>query len=329
MYRGQMRVVVGHVARLAAIAAGLWAACACTSSVEAGQPPGDPPRLGGARGADTDGSADPSEAGSARDGHQTPDSGALAEPPPADCVPEVSDYRQRGPFSLDAHQIGDVHLWVPRMATDCRAPVIHLSNGTAGNCAIYAPILEHLASYGFLAACYDAPNTGSGAECMAALDTAFQAFPDRADDRIGSTGHSQGGGGALLCVQQAEQAWGETKRYAGHAIEPAHGFPGHDYLPAYAQIRSPIFMFNGSLDMFVSADVVGNGFYALPEGVEAYWYEAQGAMHFPVPLEWAKESALAWFRWRLLGDAGACRYFMAMPTSSQWSEQAVRTESDC
>jgi hypothetical protein len=134
-----------------------------------------------------------------------------------------------------------------------------------------------------------------------------------------------------MCVYRTEQAHGSAIQIVGHAMEPAHGYGDapSNYASLYAQIRSPIFMFNGSADGLVSATWVGQGFTALSDTVEAYWYEAMGAAHIPVPTRWTEESTVAWFRWKLLGDQQACQYFKNMPNSSDWNLRDSQAETNC
>ncbi|MDH5671881.1 MAG: hypothetical protein OEZ06_07000 [Myxococcales bacterium] len=253
------------------------------------------------------------------------------EPAGDHCLAGITGYTEDGPFSFEAVTSGSVKMRVPVVPAGCKVPVVHLANGTGASCSSYLAVLEHLASHGFLAACYEDRNTGQGTQCITAIETARSEYPDLADDKIGSTGHSQGGGAAVVCIYRAEAQWGDSMIYAGHAMEPAHGYGDApaDYASLYAQIESPIFMFNGSSDTLVSARWVGEGFDALSSSVEAYWYQAQGADHIPIPTRWTEESTVAWFRWKLLGDTQACQYFKDMPNSSDWTLQDSQNETDC
>jgi hypothetical protein len=40
-----------------------------------------------------------------------------------------------------------------------------------------------------------------------------------------------------------------------------------------------------------------------------------------VPTRWAEESAVVWFRWKLLGDEAAGAYFKNMPNTDDWDLQ--------
>jgi len=81
-------------------------------------------------------------------------------------------------------------------------------------------------------------------------------YPDLADNKLGSTGHSQGGQAAFTVLQLAEAKWGDKMIYAGLAMEPASGFgaqpTGGTWQEVYAKIKSPMFMFSGTMDVLVS-----------------------------------------------------------------------------
>ncbi len=249
------------------------------------------------------------------------------------CLPEVQNFTAKGPYSVRRGDIGRVDIYVPQnLPEGCKVPVIHLANGTGASCYMYGDILEHYASHGFLAACYEDSNTGQGTQAITAIETVIQGYSDIADTKYGFTGHSQGGGGAIMGVYRAETKWGASRTYTGFAIEPAHGYGDSPYNweNYYAQISSPISMFNGSSDGLVSATWVRSGYNALPNNLEKAWYEAVGASHMtPMPLSYASEMGLAWFRWQLLGDSNACAYFKNMPSSYNWRLQDVDNLSTC
>jgi hypothetical protein len=200
--------------------------------------------------------------------------------------------------------------------------VVHFSNGTGAQCASYTAVLEHLASHGFLTTCYESTNTGDGTQCVSAIETALTEYPKLADTKIGSAGHEIGGSGAILCVQRAEQKWGPAMIYAGYAAGPVSGSGAvANYKELFAMVESPVFMFNGSADMLLPVSWVRESYGPLQS--EKWWYEAEGAMSIPVPARWMQESAVVWFRWKLLGDAIAGDYFKNMPNGMDWHLQQM------
>lgn len=252
------------------------------------------------------------------------------------CLPQVQNYRGDGPFgyTTDGLSVGfdDVNVWIPTgLPSGCRVPIVHIANGTGATCSTYGSLARHFASHGFVTACYEDTNTGQGTQAIDAIEAVIDEYGDIVDTKYGFTGHSQGGGGAILGVYRAEQQWGSAREYAGLGIEPAHGFGDSpsNWSSLYGQIYSPIAMFNGSSDSLVSASWVGLGYDALDADLEKAWYEAVGAGHIPPPNTDAGEMGVAWFRWQLLGDSDACQYFKDMPSSSDWRHQETDNLSDC
>ena len=243
------------------------------------------------------------------------------------------DYQMAGPFKFEAKDMGSVKILVPMVPAGCKVPVLHLANGTGASCTNYLEIREHLASWGFLTTCYDNANTGAGTQGIEALDTAIKAFPDLADKKIGSTGHSQGGQASFIVLQFAEEKWGADYTYAGLAMEPASGFgtqpAGGSWQSIYAKIKSPMFAFSGTADMLVPQAWVSQGYTALDDGIEAYHWSAVGATHIPVPDAATIEVSVPWFRWKLLGDKKACEYFKMMPDTDRWNSVAEQNVAPC
>lgn len=243
------------------------------------------------------------------------------------CLADITSFSGTGPFRVSRDSSGTVKMWVPDVPSGCTVPIVHFANGTGASCNSYADEIQHMATYGFLAICYDNPNTGQGTQAIQAVEAAVSKYPNLADaTKLGFTGHSQGGGGAIMGVYRAEQKWGTARTYAGHAIEPASGFGDspRNWANLYAQIKSPIFMFNGTADILVAASWVRQAYNALSDSIEKAWYTAVGATHIPVPTRWVNESTIPWFRWKLLGDSNACQAFKSLPNSSNWNQQQAR-----
>lgn len=253
--------------------------------------------------------------------------------PGTDCLATGADFGPRGPFGFDTVIDGSIHYWVPRVPAGCRVPVVHFANGTFAFCGVYGQILESLASHGFLTACFESTQTGAGDQGITAIEAAMAKYPDLVDDKIGSLGHSQGGQSSVVVVELAEATWGPNYTYAGLAMQPASGFGAQPaqgpWQAVYGRVRSPIFMFSGTADLLVNASWVQEAFVALDDGIEAYNWSAEGSTHIPTPNAETIEVAIPWFRWKLLGDAAACRAFKDLRGARRWSVVAEQNETAC
>lgn len=249
------------------------------------------------------------------------------------CLEDITDLSPgAGPFSvsrdtltvMDGLTYASIKMWVPNVPGGCKVPIVHLANGTGATCSGYAPVLENLAEFGFIAACYEDTNTGQGDQAIVAVEAALSEYADIADpDKIGFTGHSQGGGATFMAVYRAEEKWGTSKTFSGLAMQPASGYGDSpaDWQSYYAQIESPMSMFNGTYDTLVYASWVEMAYDALPDDNFKVWYTATGldSTHIPVPNDPTQEMSIPWFRWTLLGDSNACEEFKNLPNQLDWS----------
>jgi len=294
--------------------------------------------------------ADDGSAGASGDALTTSDIFPVAaQESGGNCLDGITNYESAGPFKYDTKTSGAVKIWAPKVPSGCKVPIVHLANGTTANCANYQGALERLASHGFLTVCYENTNTGAGAYGITAFETAMKLYPDIADgDKLGSTGHSQGGQAALVTLQLAEAKWGSDKTYAGLAMEPASGFgtqpTGQTWQQSYAKIKSPVFMFSGDSatgfansslagmskgDGLVAITWVDQGYNALNKSVEAYHWTSIGATHIPTPVGPEQQISIPWFRWKLLGDKAACEFFKKMPSGGKWKVQKEQNAKGC
>jgi hypothetical protein len=264
-----------------------------------------------------------------------PAQGGLLDPqltiPEDHCLADITDYGAAGPFAHEMVVLEQVKIWVPRAPVGCRLPVLHFASDRGVACSSYVGVVERLASHGFVVACYESPLHGSGEHCMVALETVLEAYPEIVDRRLGAMGHGPGALEAFLCAQLAEQRWGSSMLIAAHGAEPEStvGASVGDWESRLAQVASPSFMFSGSEDWIVAPAFSLRTFEAFGGDTEVVWYEGQGASHAPPPERFIHESALPWFRWKLLGDRRACRHFKALPDTGDWTLQQSRNDSDC
>lgn len=251
------------------------------------------------------------------------------------CLDNITDFDSDGPFRYTKKSSGLVNMYIPNVPAGCKVPMVHHANGTGGSCMIYASILTRLASHGFIALCYESTNTGSGEQGITAFETALREYPNLADLKFGSTGHSQGGQSSFIVLQNAEDKWGNQGVYAGLAQEPASGFgvqpPLTTWQAEYRKIKSPMFMFSGlGTDGLVAQTWVQSAFDALSASTEAYFWAKTGATHIPTPNGETQEISVPWFRWKLLGDKKACEYFRKIPNNNPlWIVVEEQNQRQC
>lgn len=195
-------------------------------------------------------------------------------------------------------------LFRPKDLGGVRHPVIVWGNGTFAIPLVYAGLLRHWASQGFIVAAANTPMSGSGGEMRAGIDllAARDADPKspyhgRVDlRRIAATGHSQGGAGAV-------NAAADPRVTTVVPIEPA----GADV----RVLRTPALFLAGQGDHIVPpADV--RAMYEAAGHVPAVYGELRGAGHL-TPLGDGgafRDVATAWMRALLMDDAQArARFF--------------------
>lgn len=226
--------------------------------------------------------------------------GLFAFPQPAQA--ESVGWDQPGPFAVVSEALDSAHtVFRPADLGTGTHPVIVWGNGTGATPAVYAPLLRHLASYGFVVAAANTAWSGSGAEMLDGARTlvAENARPGspyhgRIDTaHIGATGHSQGGGGAIA-------AGADPLVTTTVPIEP--GPQG-----SVAALHGPVFFLGGRLDTIVPPALLVIPRYQAASQVPAVYGELGGATHFtPVGDGGGFRGAItAWFRFWLSGDERA------------------------
>ena len=119
--------------------------------------------------------------------------------------PVEQKYHASGPYAVTYHAIDGSHAFIPDVAQEQTFPLVVMVNGTGLKALDYAPVFEHLASWGFIVIGNDDPSAWDGHSALKSLDVALHHNDDersplfhRIDlQRIGVAGHSQGAIGAI------------------------------------------------------------------------------------------------------------------------------------
>lgn len=187
-----------------------------------------------------------------------------------------------------------------------RHPVILWGNGTSGPTFVYAAAFAYWASYGFIVAAGNSVNgQGSGAEMLSCLDyvtkqstTAGSAYQGKVCDRVGASGHSQGGGGALMPGQDAR-----ITTTAPLMPYIAQGFGGFDTASIMNQ-KGPMLLLSGTADTIAPPATNQQPVFD-KTNVPVFWANLVGGDHVAVSLNGLttyREAMLAWYRLQLMGD---------------------------
>ena len=228
---------------------------------------------------------------------------AMGEAFAADCPPAPTNWSTAGPYSVTVEAGGAEHtIYRPAELGGCGPhPVIIWGNGTFASPRVYDGLLRHLASHGFVVAAAKTAFSGSGREMLAGLDylakrgsTAGDVYAGTVDlTRVGATGHSQGGGGAI--------ATGADPRVDTTVpVEP--GPQG-----VISALHGPVFFLAGEKDNIVDPDVLVYPRYQKTNHVPAVYGELAGANHFTATgnMGGFRAPITAWFRAHLMGDEKA------------------------
>lgn len=240
---------------------------------------------------------------------------------PKPALADPVHWDQPGPHPVVSEALDGTHtVFRPADLGGDRHPVIVWGNGTGATPAIYAPLLRHLASYGFVVAAADTPSSGSGAEMLAGARTlvAENARPGsryfgRIDTaHIGATGHSQGGGGAIA-------AGADPLITTTVPLEPGP-------LGSVPALHGPVFFLGGQLDVIVVPGLLVIPRYYAASHVPAVYGELAGATHFTAVGDAGgfRGAITAWFRYWLAGDTRAKGVFFGpgctLCTDPAWSK---------
>ncbi len=219
---------------------------------------------------------------------------------PAATATTADQWSEPGPFAVTVEALDSAHT-VYRPSRLERHPVILWGNGTGADPRIYDGLLRHLASHGFVVAAADTPNAGSGQEMLDGATTLIaensrpgSRYEGKIDTaRIGATGHSQGGGGAIA-------AGADPRVTTTIPIEP--GPQGRT-----SALKGPSFFLGGQFDTIVIPALLVIPRYRATEQVPAIYGELGNATHFtPVGDGGGFRGAItAWFRFWLSGDERA------------------------
>ncbi|MEN0060545.1 MAG: alpha/beta hydrolase [Myxococcota bacterium] len=226
--------------------------------------------------------------------------------------PSVEAFDVEGPYDTVIDDINDctVHRPAELGTAGLAHPIVLWGNGTTATPAVYAELLAHLASHGFVVAAANTSNAGSGAEMLDCLDELTVRQGETGDayfewldlTSVGASGHSQGGAGALMVgAEPGVRTSAPLQPY----IDPIP-FGGRFEREALANQTGPLALFSGGSDQIASPDEQQQPVFD-EANIYTVWATLLSASHFePIGDAGRYRGPLtAWFRSELMDDVDA------------------------
>lgn len=225
-------------------------------------------------------------------------------------------YAANGPYGAVTTSVTNFSIYHPRnMKGD--HPIITWGNGTGTPTMAYAPFLRHLATWGFVVIASNSVMTANGTQMIQGIDYLLEENKNSGSkfygmldtDKIGTTGHSQGGGGAINAAT-------DPRVTCTAPISPAPG--------QIRKVTCPTFMVTGTMDAL--ATIVRSMSWG-PATAPTILGVLEGANH--VTFSWnlgldTRGYVTAWFMAYLQDDPLAEKAFVEggeLFTDDKWSIQ--------
>lgn len=237
----------------------------------------------------------------------------------------ATNYAASGSYSVARETEGQCAVYRPRSLGEGgkKHPVILWGNGTGTPVSGYDSILAHWASHGFVVAAATTTNAGSGAEMISCLDDLASknkgngGYAGKLDlSKVGTSGHSQGGGGSIMAGQDA--------RITATVPMQPYTLPwlGHKAASNGKQ-NGPMLLLSGSADNIAAPRSNQDNVFQ-SANVPVFYATSQGATHFEAGYTAGnfRGPSTAWFLHHLMGNAEAKSMFYGsnctLCTNSGW-----------
>lgn len=234
-----------------------------------------------------------------------------------------AQYQADGPHEEELHHEGEFTVAAP--VGEGSWPVVVMVNGTRTPASDYQPILEHLASWGFVVVGDEEPHAGDGEAALSTLASVAELEPRADVGQVGLYGHSQGGVGAFNAAADSDAVDAVyVASPASAKIAKRNGWPYR-----VDEVDVPVFVMagDGRQDrMMVSP---WSGVHEAFDSTSGPGVLARriGADH-PDVLEFGDAYATAWLRWQLHGDEVAATAFSGadpeIANNPHWTEVTIR-----
>ena len=198
--------------------------------------------------------------------------------------------------------------------------MVLVANGTGGKATKIEPILEQLATWGFIVVGNQDKGTGSGQTTITELkymlnenENKDSIFYDKIDmDNIGLTGHSQGGAAVMNAITKYKEAKYFKAALPLSPVSEKTTAEATDYNYDSSKVKIPIFILAGtSGDFEIKTVIPYEEFTKMYDKITSPKVAARRTdMTHDDMLHKAQGYVAAWFMWQLQGDNEASKVFV-------------------
>lgn len=199
-------------------------------------------------------------------------------------------------------------------------PMVLLVNGTGGKASKYEPLLEQLATWGFIVVGTQDKGTGTGETTIKSLNYMLSEsenkdsiFYNKIDvDNIGITGHSQGGAATMNAITKYEESKYFKAAVTLSPVSEKTAAQATNYLYDSSKVNCPIFILAGTNGKFEIETVIPfEEFTKMYDKITSPKVQDRRTnMTHDDMLYKAEGYVTAWFMWQLQGDAEASKVFI-------------------
>ena len=199
-------------------------------------------------------------------------------------------------------------------------PMVLLVNGTGGKATKYEPLLQHLASWGFIVVGNQDKGTGTGKTTITTLNYMLgennnkdSIFYNKIDiDNIGITGHSQGGAATMNAIMNFEESKYFKTAVPLSPVSEKTTAQATDYNYDSSKVNIPIFILAGTSGEFEIETVIPfEEFTKMYDKINSPKAQARRTnMTHDDMLYSAEGYVTAWFMWQLQNNEEASKVFV-------------------
>ena len=215
----------------------------------------------------------------------------------------AKDWTDEGNQSVTQQSLGSGCTIIRPINLGSNHAVIVWGNGTGTSPNSYQPLLRHWASWGFIVVAANTTNAGTGSAMLGCLN-ALQSSNLGANisDRIGASGHSQGGGGSIMAGQ-------DSRITATAPIQPYTIGLGHQSSSQTRQNGSMLLL-SGSSD-YIATPSSNQAPVFSHANTPVFWAIRSGASHFEPMGDGGdfRGISTAWFLYQLTGNSDTAELF--------------------